>query len=154
MRRFLGRFSFLSAILLVAAFVYLSYAISKPVTSVQKPVLVRGTVRPAAALRLDAPFVRYVALHPGRPSAAGVPELPLDDQLTADNGAFELHADESDGTRFYVLARIETAREELWCETIALPPVRLRENGTWVEAATQEPLELVRITVDRSRRCD
>jgi hypothetical protein len=152
-RRFLGKFSFLAAILLVAGFAYFTYAITKPVTSVQKPTLVRGTVRPAAALGPDAPFVRYVALHPGRPSAAGVPEHPLDDQVTADDGTFELRADEIDGTRFYLLARIETAREEFWCEIIELPPVRFREHGTWVEAATQAPLEPVRVTVDRSRRC-
>ena len=47
---------------------------------------------------------------------------------------------------------IETAREELWCETVALPPVRHVEDR-WVEQATGQPLEPVRITVDRGTRC-
>ena len=153
MRRFLGKFSFLTALALVAGFVYLSAVLSDPVDRVQKDVLVRGTIRPAAALRPDAPFIRYVAVHAGSPSVddANV-QSPVDDAQTSPDGAFELVADELDGTRFLLLARIETAREELWCETVELPPVRHVEDG-WVAQATGRPLEPVRITVDRATRC-
>ena len=150
-RRFLGRFSFLSAILLIVGFVYFTYRISKPVSSAQKAVLVHGTVRPAATLGPDAPFIRYVALRRGTPSADA--EHPLDDAQTGDDGSFELSADAGDGTRFSVLARIETAREELWCEIVELPPAELTTDETWVEAATQKPLAPLRITVDRRTRC-
>ena len=152
MRRFLGKFSFLFVILLVAAFAYGTYAITKPVTRAEKDALVHGTLRPAAALLPDAPFVRYVALHRGRP--AGAAGSLVDDVVAAEDGAFELRADAVDGTRFYVLGRIETAREELWCETVELPLVRHDDEREWVESATQKPLGPVRITVDRSTRCD
>jgi hypothetical protein len=152
-RRFLAQFSFLIAFVLVAAFVYLTAVLSDPVDRVQKDVLVRGTIRPAITLRPDAPFIRYVAVHAGSPSVDdALYQSPVDDTQTNEDGDFELVADERDGTRFLVLARIETAREELWCETVELPPVRHVEDG-WVEQATGRPLDPLRITVDRGARC-
>ena len=153
MRRFLRQFSFLSAVALVAGFVYLSAVLSDPVDRVQKDPLVRGTIHPAAALRPDAPFLRYVAVHAGSPTVDdALVQSPVDETQTASDGDFELVADERDGTRFLLLARIETAREELWCETVELPLVRHVEDG-WVEQATGRPLEPVRISVDRGTRC-
>ena len=153
MRRFLRQFSFLSAVALVAGFVYLSAVLSDPVDRVQKDPLVRGTIHPAAALRPDAPFLRYVAVHAGSPTGDdALVQSPVDETQTAADGDFELVADERDGTRFLLLARIETAREELWCETVELPPVRHVEGG-WVEQATGRPLAPVRISVDRGTRC-
>ena len=154
MRRFLGKFSFLSAILLVAGFILFTYVISKPLRGAEKHGLVHGTIRPAAELRPDAPFVRYVALHKGKPSSSGVPEFAVDDVQTTDDGEFELTAEEGDGTLFYLLARIETARIERYCETISLPPMAYRDDGTWVEAATDAPLQPLRIAVDKGTRCD
>jgi hypothetical protein len=152
-RRFLRQFSFLSAVALVAGFVYLSAVLSDPVDRVQKDPLVRGTIHPAAALRPDAPFLRYVAVHAGSPTVDdALVQSPVDETQTAADGDFELVADERDGTRFLLLARIETAREELWCETVELPLVRHVEDG-WVEQATGRPLEPVRISVDRGTRC-
>jgi hypothetical protein len=153
-RRFLGKFSFLTAILVVVGFVVFTYVISKPLRGAEKHGLVHGTIRPAAALRPDAPFVRYVALHKGRPSRSGVPEFAVDDVQTTDDGSFELTAEEGDGTQFYLLARIETARIERYCEMISLPPMAFRDDGTWVEAATDAPLQPLRIAVDKSTRCD
>ena len=153
MRRFLGKFSFLIAVAMVAGFVYLSAVLSDPVDRVEKDVLVRGTIRPAAALRPDAPFLRYVAVHAGSPTVdVALIQSPVDDTQTSADGGFELVADVRDGTRFLLLARIETAREELWCETVDLPAVRHVDDG-WVEQATGRPLEQVRITVGRGERC-
>jgi hypothetical protein len=148
-RRFLGKFSFLAIVLLVVGFAYFTYAISKPVDRAQKDVLVRGTIRPTAALLPDAPFLRYAALYGGTPDAGPL----LDDMLAEEDNSFQLRADEGDGTRFYVLTRIETAREELWCETIELPAVRYDDEDEWVAAATREPLPPVAISVGRQTRC-
>ena len=56
------------------------------------------------------------------------PEYPLDDQLTKTGRSFALSADAIDGTAFYVLARIETSREELFCKIVSLPEMRLMED--------------------------
>jgi hypothetical protein len=153
-RRLIERFSWLTAVALVAGFVYLTAVLSDPVDRVQKDVLIRGTIRPAPELRQDAPFIRYAAVHAGNPTVDdALVQSPVDDTQTSPAGGFELVAGERDGSRFLLLARIETAREELWCETVELPPVRHRDDGTWVEQATDRPLEPVEVTVDRGERC-
>jgi hypothetical protein len=150
-RRFLSKFSFLAAVLLVVGFAYFTYLISKPVTSAEKDVLVRGTVRPAAVLLPDAPFIRYVALYRGKPTGSDDTGTLIDDVQTSEDGSFQLRADEDDGTQFYVLARLETAREEFWCRILELPPLRHGDERAWVEQATERPLAPVRISVGRGR---
>ena len=151
MLRFLSRFGWAVVLLILGAFVWFSIEISKPVEGTQSDDLVVGTVQAGRALAPDAPFLEYVALYPGRP-AAERPEYPLDDQLAKTGGSFALSADEIDGTAFYLLARIETAREELFCKIVSLPEVRLTEDG-WVAAATGRPLLPRQIVVDKSQPC-
>ncbi|MHB1243366.1 MAG: hypothetical protein ACYC1P_08215 [Gaiellaceae bacterium] len=153
MRRLVGKFTFFPVVLILAGFVVFTVAIAKPLKKAERRGLVVGTVTPADALRDDGPFRPYVALHRGAPGAE-IPEFPLDDRQPLDDGKFELSADQTDGTRYFVLARIETATLERWCETVALPPMRQLEDRSWVEAATGKPLAPVRISVDDSTRCD
>ena len=47
----------------------------------------------------------------------------------------------------------ETAREELFCETIALPQMRVDEDGKRVVASTGEPLPPKHVVVDTSTPC-
>jgi len=151
-RRLFGKFTFLPVILILAGFVVFTVAIAEPVQKAERRSLVVGTVTPAGALREDGPFRPYVALHKGAPGGE-IPEFPLDDQQPLADGKFELSADQGDGTRFYLLARIETATLERWCDTVALPPVRKLDDGRWVDAATGAPLPPLRISVDDSTRC-
>jgi hypothetical protein len=104
------------------------------------------------ALRADGPFVRYVALHPGRPGGP-VPAFAIDDSQPENDGVFELDADAGDGAQFYVLARIESAKIERWCEFVALPRVRRLEDGGWVNAATGKALAPLKLTVDKKIPC-
>jgi hypothetical protein len=150
-RNLLWRYGWLLVVAMVAAFVWFTIEISKPVEGTLQEDLVTGTVHAAPELAPDGPFLTYVALHAGRPSAE-TPEDAVSDQLVEDDGSFALPADEIDGSTFFLLARIETAREEFYCERIALPPMRV-DDDEWVVAATGEPLEPRRIVVDRSTRC-
>ena len=87
----------------------------------------------------------------GRP--IGVPRTPSTTGCPSRDGSFALDADPLDGTRFFLLARIETAREELFCETIALPEMRVDEDGKRVVASTGEPLPPKHVVVDTSTPC-
>lgn len=155
MRRFLRKFAFSPVILILAGFVWFTLEIAEPLQKAERKSLVTGTIHPAAPLRPDGPLIPYVALHKGVPGPR-VPEFPLDDEQPEGDGdgAFELSADERDGRRFYLLARIETAKQERFCEKIALPRMRRAEDGVWLQAATGQPLERLRITVDKSQPCD
>jgi hypothetical protein len=158
MRRRLRKLSFLPVLLLLVGFTWFTVEVASPLKEAERKSLVAGTIVPAGPLRDDGPFRPYVALHKGpRPAevrAGEIPEFPLDDQQPLDDGKFELSADQGDGTRFYLLARMETAKLERWCETIALPPMRQLEDRSWVVAATGEPLDPVRISVGAATRCD
>ena len=151
MRRFLYRFGWAIVLVMVGAFIWFTVAISKPVEESLQEDLVTGTMRAAGELGPDGPFLAYVALFAGRPGPE-LPEYPVADQLAEDDGSFALSADPLDGKTFFLLARIETAREEFYCETIRLPQMRL-EDDEWVVEATGEPLEPQRIVVDKSTRC-
>jgi hypothetical protein len=96
----------------------------------------------------------YAALNRGRGRpAVEAPEFPLDGAQPDAGDTFELAAEQGDGTRFWVLARVETAKIERWCKVVELPPLRRLEDGKWVEAATGKPLRPLEITVDRSTPC-
>ena len=148
---FLSGFGWIVVLLIMGAFIWFVIEISKPVEGTLRSDLVTGTLHPARSLAPEGPFLGYVALYPGRPGDER-PAYPLDDQLREEDSSFDLSADALDGTRFYVLARIETAKEELFCKLVPLPEMRLAEEG-WVAAATGEPLLPRRIVVDASRPC-
>jgi hypothetical protein len=150
-RNLLWRYGWLIVVVMLAGFVWFAIEISKPVEGSLQEDLVTGTMRAADELAPDGPFLSYVALYSGRPG----PDLPDDavaDQLAEDDGSFALSADELDGPSFFLHARVETAREEFYCETIQLPQMRV-EDDEWVVAATGEPLEPQRIVVDKSTPC-
>jgi hypothetical protein len=150
-RDLLWRYSWLLVVVMVAAFIWFTVEISKPVEGTLQEDLVTGTVHAAPELAPEGPLLTYVALHAGRPSAEA-PEDPVYDQLVEDDGSFALSADPLDGETFFLLARIETAREEFYCERIPLPRMRV-DDDEWVVAATGEPLEPRQIVVDKSTRC-
>lgn len=153
--RLLRKLTFVPVALILMGFVAFTIFIAKPLRGSEKRGFVEGTINVAPELRPDAPFVRYVALYAGAVEPAdALPEFPVNDVQTNDDGAFELTADQEDGTRFFLLARIETAKLERYCEEIALPQVRRLDDRNWVNAKTGKPLPPVRITVDKSERCD
>jgi hypothetical protein len=152
MRRLFSKFTFLPVILVLAGFTWFTLRIADPPDEAERESLVSGTIAPGGPLRAQGPFQLYVALERGVPGDE-IPEFPLDDAQPLEDGRFELSADPGDGRRFWVLARIETARLERWCDTVRLPEMRQLEDGAWVEAATGEPLSPLELTVDDSRRC-
>jgi hypothetical protein len=151
-RRFVSSLGVLIVVAMLAGFVWFSIEISKPVERTVRPDLVTGTVRPAAELGPRGPFLAYVALFAGR-ARGPRPLYPVDDLLPRADGSFALSADPLDGARFFLLARIETALEELYCETIPLPAMRVDADGDWVVAATGRALEPREIVVDTSTPC-
>jgi hypothetical protein len=153
MRRLLSSLGILIVALMLAGFVWFTKEISEPVDRTLRQDLVTGTVRPAGELEPRGPFLTYVALFAGRPGGER-PLYPVHDVQPGTDGSFALSADRLDGTRFFLLARIETAQEELFCETIPLPEMRATEDGEWVVAATGRPLEPPAIVVDASTPCD
>jgi hypothetical protein len=150
-RDFLWRYAWLVVVAMVAGFIWFTIEISKPVERSLQEDLVTGTLRPAPELAPEGPFLAYVALYPGSPDRE-LPEFPLFDQLAEEDGSFSFPADPVDGTRFFLLARIETAQERFYCKRVALPPMRVSDDE-WVVAATGEPLAPQRIVVDRSQPC-
>jgi hypothetical protein len=63
---------------------------------------------------------------------------------------FELTADASDGQVFFVYAWMELSNYDIYCDSIALPRMRLaKEDGkrVWVGAATGEPLRTIRVSL-------
>ena len=153
MRRFFRKFTFVPVVVILAGFVLFTFVISKPVREAEKHGVVHGTIVPAGALRADGPFVRYVALEPGRPGEP-IPPFAVDDKQPGDDGSFELDADAADGTEFYLLGRIESAKIERWCLTVPLPRMRRTDERGWVNAATGKRLEPVKLSVDKTSRCD
>ena len=151
MRRLFGRFTWIPVILILGGFIWFAIRISNPPEEAERESLVTGTIHAADPLKPDGPFVPYVALHKGEvvePTAA--PEFPLDDRQPDGSGAFDLSADASDGTRFYLLVRFDTAKQERFCKTVALPEMKRTAEGVWLVAETGKPLEPQRITVDKS----
>jgi hypothetical protein len=154
MRSLLRKFTFVPTLLILAGFVVAVILLSKPLKDEESPVAVTGVVGATAELKRDAPLVYYAALNPGRARPAEeAPEFPLDDAQPDAGKTFELAAEKGDGTRFWILARVETAKIERWCAVLELPPLRRLEDGKWVEAATRKPLRPLEITVDRSTPC-
>lgn len=155
MRRLLRKLTFLPVALILAGFILFTVFISKPLRGSEKRGFVEGTLSVAPELKPDAPFVRYVALYAGdvKPADA-LPAFPVNDVQTEADGAFELTPDLEDGTRFFLLAWIETAKLERYCKLIALPPVRRIDDRNWVDARTGRPLPPVRTTLDKSAPCN
>ena len=154
MRRLFRKFTFVPVILILAGFVWFTLKVAEPLKKAERKSLVTGSIHPADPLRPEGPFVPYIALHKGVLGPKGVPEVPLDDQQPEGDGTFELSADDGDGRQFFLLARYETAKQERYCKTVSLPRMRRTEAGIWLDAETEEPLEPIRITVDKSQRCD
>lgn len=155
MRRLLRKLTFVPVALILAGFFLFTLFISKPLRGSEKRGFVEGTLNVAPELKPDAPFVRYVALYAGDVKPGGaLPAFPVNDIQTEANGAFELTPDLEDGTRFFLLARIETAKLERYCKVIALPPVRRIDDRNWVDAKTGKPLPPVKATLDKSEPCD
>lgn len=153
--RLLRKLTFAPVVLILVGFVVFTIFIAKPLRGSEKRGFVEGTIDVAPELMPDAPFVRYVALYAGEVKPAdALPDFPLNDVQTEDDGVFELTPDREDGTRFFLLARIETAKIERYCKEIALPEARRLDDRNWVDAKTGKPLPPVRITVDKSERCD
>jgi hypothetical protein len=153
-RRFLRKFTFFPTVLILAGFGAAIWWLAQPLEEAQSPPAVTGVVRAAPELRPDAPLVFSVGLNPGptRP-ASEAPEFPLDDVQPDEGATFELVAEEGDGRQFWVIARVDTAKIERWCEVVDVPPLRRLEDGTWVEAETGRPLPPLDITVDRDTPC-
>lgn len=141
-------------ILVLAGFVLAVFWLSRPPKSEESPPTVTGRIAAGADLKKDAPLVFFVGLNKGetRP-ASEAPEFPLDDAQPEADETFELVAEKGDGTRFWVLARVDTARIERWCKVVDVPPLRRLEDGTWVEASTGKPPPPLRITIDKTTAC-
>jgi hypothetical protein len=74
---------------------------------------------------------------------------------TAEQPRFELNADASDGTRFFVYAWMEMSNYDIYCESIPLPRMRSETRGDtrlWVNADTGQPLEELRVAL--RKKCD
>ncbi len=154
MHRLLRKFTFFPALLILVGFGAAIWWLGKPLEEAQSPPTVTGVVRAAPELRTDAPLVFSVALNKGTTRPAGeAPEFPLDDVQPDEGATFELVAEPGDGSRFWVIARVDTAKIERWCEVVDVPPMRRLEDGTWVEAATGKPAPPLDITVDRETPC-
>ncbi len=153
--RLLRKLTFVPVALILIGFVVFTIFIAKPLRGSERLDLVRGTVKVAPELRADAPFSRYVALYPGELGAAdALPDFPANDVQTGGDGVFQLSPNQEDGTEFFILARVETAKLERYCEEIALPLVRRLEDKSWVDAKTGKPLPRLRITIDKGEPCD
>jgi len=149
------KLSFFPVVLLLIGFVVFTILIAQPLRGSEKHGLVKGSIAAAPALQPNRPFVYYVALHAGAPRAADeVPAFPLQDVQPGADGTFELSADERDGTRFFLVARVETAQLERYCTVTPLPELQRLENGDWVDLQSRKRLAPVRITVDKSVRCN
>ena len=152
--RILHKFSFLPVILVLGGFVLAVFWLSKPPKSEESPPTVTGHVRATERLKRDAPLVFFVGLNKGQTRPASeAPEFPVDDAQPDAGETFELAAEEGDGSQFWVLARVDSARIERWCEVVAVPRMRRLEDGTWVAAATGKPLPPLEITVDKKTQC-
>lgn len=154
MRRFFGKFTFVPVIVILVGFVWFTLKVAKPLKEAERKSLVIGSIHPADPLRQAGPFIPYIALHKGVAGREAVPDFALDDQQPEGAGTFELSADDGDGRQFYLLARFETAKQERYCSTVSLPRMRRTEDGVWLVAKTGKALAPVRITVDKSERCD
>lgn len=151
MRRLGPLLSFLPVLLLVGGFVWFTMAIGDPLQRAEKEPLAVGVVVADEELRRLAPLQTYVALYAG--TGRTLPQFPVDEALTEDDGSFVLRAYADDGTRFFLFARIEAADFTTYCETRPLPPVRARDDGSWVVAATGAVPPMLRVDVDASGRC-
>jgi hypothetical protein len=142
-------------VLVLAGFVVAVLWLSRPPKSEESPPTVTGTITASADLKADAPLVYFVGLNSGatRPPAQA-PEFPLDDAQPDEGEPFALVAEDGDGPRFWVLARVETAKIERWCKSVDVPPMRRLEDGTWVVASTGKPLPAMHITVDDKTPCE
>jgi hypothetical protein len=152
--RLFRKFTFFPVVLVLAGFVASVFWLSRPLEEAESPPTVTGVVRASAELRRDAPLVYFVGLNKGetRP-ASQAPEFPLDDAQPDEGATFELVAEKGDGARFWVLARVDSAKIERWCEVVDVPPLRRLEDGTWVVAATGKPLPALHITIDKETPC-
>jgi hypothetical protein len=152
--RILRKFTFMPVILVLAGFVAAVFWLSRPPKSEESPPTVTGHVKASARLKQDAPLVFFVGLNKGKTRPASeAPEFPLDDAQPEPSETFELVAEEGDGSQFWVLARVDSARIERWCEVVDIPRMRRLEDGTWVVAATGKPLPPLTITVDKKTAC-
>jgi hypothetical protein len=149
-RRFLPLLSFSSVALVLGGFVLFTISVADPLERSLKDPFALGVVVPDEELRQRGPLYTYVALHAGPPEAS--PETPVDEMLTEPDGRFALGADAAHGERFFVFARVETASDEMYCVTRALPRLRAREDS-WEVASTGDELPEMRIDVGPNDSC-
>jgi len=143
--------SFLPVLLILAGFAWFTFETADPLQRVEKEPLAVGRVVPDEELAERGPLTFYVALYAG--SGRELPQFPVDDALAEQDGSFVLRAQASDGERFFLFARVETADFALYCTTRPLPPVRPRPDGTWVLAANRGTVPQLTIEIDASDRC-
>ncbi|HZG36121.1 MAG TPA: hypothetical protein VEY87_09765 [Gaiellaceae bacterium] len=151
MRRIVPFLNFLPVLAILGLFVLFTFETANPLQRVEKGVLVAGRVLPDHELQRLGPLQHYVALYRGTGSKR--PLFPVDDALAEPDGSFALRADDTDGERFFVFVRVETADFSTFCATRPIPPVRLEPDERWVVAATGKGVPRLRVAVDTAARC-
>lgn len=147
-------------LLMVAGFVALfgvaAWGLSKWVAGDVKTSAVVVVVEPPPVEDDEViPLRGRASLYAGEPREVDQDSVSVDDGEEvnleeAEEPRFELNADESDGEVFFVYAWMELSNYEVYCESIALPRMRLQEREgrkVWVDAASGETLDTVRVSL-------
>jgi hypothetical protein len=106
------------------------------------------------------PLRGRASLYAGAPKEPTDVDVPVDEAEevnleAAQEPRFELEADDSDGTTFFVYAWMEMSDFDIYCDSIALPKMRYVREGDdagWVDAETGERLEMLRVPL--RKRCE
>ena len=133
----------------------LTYVISKPVRRV--PRSTASSAGRSARPPRCAPTRPSSATSPstkGSRAAHGVPESAVDDVQTTDDGELRARPPKSATARSSTCSPGSRRRaSELVARRSRSRRSARRDDGTWVEAATDAPLQPLRITVDTGTRC-
>ena len=104
------------------------------------------------------PLRGRASLFAGEPREVTQTSVAVDDAEevnleAAEEARFELLADDSDGTQFFVYAWMEMSDFTIYCQSIGLPKMRYvkGDDAGWVDAATGKKLET--LTVQLRKRC-
>ena len=116
-------------------------------------------VDPPPAKQGVIPLRGRASLFAGAPREVTQSSVAVDDaeevNLEASEEArFELLADDSDGTQFFVYAWMEMSDFTIYCDSIGLPRMRYMKDGddaSWVDAETGKTLDT--LTVPLRKRC-
>jgi hypothetical protein len=138
-----------------------AWALSGWVAGETKTSAVVVEVDPPPAARGDVIALRgRASLYSGPPRKIDQNSVAVDEGEEvnleqAEQPRFELNADENDGQVFFVYAWVELSNYDQYCDTVALPRMRLEDRGetkVWVDADSGEPLETVRVQLQET--CD